>query len=267
MNWLEAGQTKNPLMIFLHGFPDTAHIWQKQIQHFSKTHHIIAPFLRGVGKSEYSYLPNRMTVAAIVKDIEQLVKAVKPDLSQKIIICGHDIGTVFAWHLAAAFDTHLKALIIINGAHDLQFAKRLVSNTSQALKSWYVYFFFLPLLPELMLKFLPLSLKSSLFTKLGADKSQIAKSLSDSPKLVTLYKSILFDCMQQILGFKPIPKITAPLLSISALSDPFVEVSSKHELQPFAQNITIKIFEGKHWIQFENSDLINQAISDFLEKL
>lgn len=266
--WLEAGQTNKHVMVLLHGFPDTPHVWDKQIRYFAKSYHVIAPFLRGVGKSDYSFRPSQMTLDRYVTDLISLIKDIHPKSEfYNISICGHDIGTTIAWNLADKLGKQIKCLIIINGAQELQFLNRLLSNPRQMVKSWYMYFFFLPLIPELTLKCLPDKLLSSFILKLGSSEPLAKDGIKHTHRLVTLYKFILWSTLKQRFHFKPPPKLSVPVLSISSLGDKFVNPASRREIEPFAENIMIRIVEGRHWVQFQNPELINSEIESFLDRL
>lgn len=265
--WLEAGQSNKPMMIFLHGFPDTAHVWEKQIRHFAASYHVVAPFLRGVGKSAYSFRPSNMTLDRYVKDIIDLLKTIHPKSDHNVVVCGHDIGTSIAWNLAHKLGNRAKSLIVINGAHELQFLNRMLSKPKQFIKSWYMYFFFLPLIPELTLSVLPNNLLSSLILKFGSSQPLANDGIKHTHRLVTQYKFILWSTFKQRFNLKKSAKLNIPVLSISSLGDKFVEPASQREIEPFAQDITIKIVEGQHWVQFQNPELINTEIESFLDRL
>ncbi|MBL4673925.1 MAG: alpha/beta hydrolase [Arenicella sp.] len=91
--FIEAG--KGPETIFLlHGFPDMASTWDETITELSKTHRVIAPFLRG-------YYPSGMdddySVKTIAGDITELAKVLKVE---RYAILGQDWGASIAFATA-----------------------------------------------------------------------------------------------------------------------------------------------------------------------
>ena len=51
LDLLEAGTAERGAIVFLHGFPEAAFIWEPLLEHFGKTHHAVAPNLRGYAGS------------------------------------------------------------------------------------------------------------------------------------------------------------------------------------------------------------------------
>lgn len=51
-HFVEAGQTGNPTILFLHGNPESWHSWHPQIEAFADRYHILAPDLKGYGQGD-----------------------------------------------------------------------------------------------------------------------------------------------------------------------------------------------------------------------
>lgn len=82
----------------------------------------------------------------LVNDIYALVKALQRD---KCILVGHDWGGAIAWVVAATCPSIVEKLVILNAPHPGAMAKKLKSSVKQFLKSWYIFFFQLPFIPEI----------------------------------------------------------------------------------------------------------------------
>lgn len=266
--WLEAGTPGKTIFLMLHGFPDEAHVWNHQINYFSKKYHVIAPFLRGVGPSNAQWNENRYHISSVTLDLFEILREVDPQGKQNIIVMGHDIGTAYAWHMAHLLGPRLKGLIILNGAHFVQLLNRILKNAQQFIKSWYLYYFFLPILPSLTLKLMPFALKKKFLENSGSPKSYLKKypmGLKQSHESVKHYRN-LWTMLLNFFNERTINKISAPVLSLSASNDNFVEAANLKELEALTEHPTVRVIEGKHWIQQENPDRVNRLINKFLKE-
>jgi len=96
LSYLEAGEGKPFVMV--HGWSQTAAQWSHQINHFSKTHRVIAIDLRGHGASEnaaFGYRVYRMS-----KDVRDVMDAL--DLKGAVMM-GHSMGCSVLWGLYDLF--------------------------------------------------------------------------------------------------------------------------------------------------------------------
>jgi pimeloyl-ACP methyl ester carboxylesterase len=69
--WMHiAEQGTGPLVLLLHGFPETWYSWRHQISFLSNHgYHVVAPDLRGYGDSDSPLNPNSYTVIHLVGDL------------------------------------------------------------------------------------------------------------------------------------------------------------------------------------------------------
>ncbi len=72
-HYWEAGPGDGPLMIFLHGWPESALMWRAQMGAFAaEGWHCVAPHMRGYGKSSVPSDPSAYAVQELVHDIVEL---------------------------------------------------------------------------------------------------------------------------------------------------------------------------------------------------
>ena len=68
-----AGERGRPLMVFLHGFPEAAFIWDELLEHFAQPEHggyrCVAPNLRGFEKSSSPTEVDGLPAHLLVQDI------------------------------------------------------------------------------------------------------------------------------------------------------------------------------------------------------
>ena len=140
-----AGEKGRPVLVFLHGFPEAAFIWDGLLAHFAKTenggYRCIAPNLRGFEKSSSptdvaAYRPKHL-----VQDIAALIAL---EGGQIDCLVAHDWGGAVAWNLAASQPQLMKKLAIINAPHPGTFLRELQHSPAQQSASAYMNFLIRP---------------------------------------------------------------------------------------------------------------------------
>lgn len=146
-----AGARGRPVLMFLHGFPEAAFVWDGLLTHFSQPGNggfrCVAPNLRGF---EHSSAP--ADVAAyrakhLVQDIAALIAlecAEDPRGGQLACLVAHDWGGAVAWNLAASQPHLMKKLAIINSPHPATFLRELQHSADQQAASAYMNFLIRP---------------------------------------------------------------------------------------------------------------------------
>jgi pimeloyl-ACP methyl ester carboxylesterase len=139
------GPADGPLVVALHGFPDTAWTWRHLGPHLAaRGHRVVAPFLRGYAPSS---LGSSHHVGALMADAVGLHDALGGD--ERSVLVGHDWGAITANALGAHPDSPYRRIVsmavpplgAMTGA-PLRLAPR------QLRLSWYTLFNQLPALPE-----------------------------------------------------------------------------------------------------------------------
>ncbi|MEP6789435.1 MAG: alpha/beta hydrolase, partial [Acidobacteriota bacterium] len=107
IHYLQSGTGKK-LLVLLHGFGETSHMWTPMFDEFGKEFTVIAPDLRGIGDSSQPLAGyDKKTVAV---DIHELVKSLG---YKKIDLVGHDIGLMVAYAYAAQFPDEVEKLALL----------------------------------------------------------------------------------------------------------------------------------------------------------
>lgn len=136
-----AGEAGRPLMVFLHGFPEGAFIWDALLEHFARPEHggyrCVAPNLRGFEKSSAPAEVEAYRAHLLIKDILALAATESPDGRIDTLVA-HDWGGAFGWGLANAHPARLDRLVIINSPHPGTFLRELRDNPAQGEASAYM---------------------------------------------------------------------------------------------------------------------------------
>jgi pimeloyl-ACP methyl ester carboxylesterase len=142
-----AGDPTRPVLVFLHGFPEAAFVWDDLLEHFSQPdnggYFCIAPNLRGFEQSSAPADPKAYRAKHLVQDIAALVALVAP-AGQLEALVAHDWGGAVAWSVAATLPQLMKKLVIINSPHPGTFLRELQHSPAQQASSAYMNFLIRP---------------------------------------------------------------------------------------------------------------------------
>lgn len=106
MNIAEAG--RGPLVLLLHGFPESWYSWRHQFAPLAAAgYHVVAPDMRGYGKTDKPHEIEAYTQVEIVKDVIGLIPALGYD---QAIVIGHDWGAPTAWATALFHPDKVRAV-------------------------------------------------------------------------------------------------------------------------------------------------------------
>ena len=136
-----SGRPGAPVLIFLHGFPEAAFVWDAMLEHFGDRYRCIAPNLRGFEKSSAPQSPEAYRVKHLVSDLDALIaQVVQPEGAPLEALVAHDWGGAVAWTFAVQRPQMLKRLVIINSPHPATFLRGLQHNPEQQRASAYMNF-------------------------------------------------------------------------------------------------------------------------------
>jgi len=137
-----AGVRGRPVLMFLHGFPEAAFVWDALLEHFAaQGYRCVAPNLRGFERSSQPKDPKEYRAKHLVRDIAALVQAEGAPLE---CLIAHDWGGAVAWNVANQLPQLAKRLAIINSPHPGTFLRELKSNPKQQAASAYMNFLIRP---------------------------------------------------------------------------------------------------------------------------
>lgn len=105
---------RGPLALFLHGFPDTAHTWDRVMTDVARAgYRAVAPFMRGYHPTEIPE-DGRFDIDTLGQDVLALIAALG---EQRAIVIGHDWGATAAYAAAALAPEHVRLLVTLAIPH------------------------------------------------------------------------------------------------------------------------------------------------------
>jgi epoxide hydrolase 4 len=139
------GRRGAPVLMFLHGFPEAAFVWDELLEHFAQPenggYRCLAPNLRGYEASSQPADVKQYRVKYLLQDIAALIRIEGAPLH---CLVAHDWGGAVAWNLANQMPELANKLAIINSPHPGTFLRDLKSSPEQQAASAYMNFLIRP---------------------------------------------------------------------------------------------------------------------------
>jgi pimeloyl-ACP methyl ester carboxylesterase len=148
LHYVEAGE--GPLVVLLHGFPEFWWSWRKQIPALAAAgFRVVAVDMRGYAQSDKPPHWRDYRLEILAGDIAGLIAALGEERAH---VVGHDWGAAVAWAVATLHPERVERLAILNVPHPETMLRTLRSSPRQLRRSWYMFFFQIPWLPERLLR-------------------------------------------------------------------------------------------------------------------
>jgi long-chain acyl-CoA synthetase len=109
-------------IMFVHGYAGCAETWEYQINHFSRTHRVIVPDLRGHGQSDAPF--SRYTMSEMVSDLNDITHHLK--LPEKFVLVGHSFGGSICLEYANAYQERLEQLVLVATAGEFPLTRPIL---------------------------------------------------------------------------------------------------------------------------------------------
>ncbi|HKX88027.1 MAG TPA: alpha/beta fold hydrolase, partial [Sphingopyxis sp.] len=141
---VDMGPRDAPVLMFLHGFPESHRTWRYQLPHFADRFRCIAPDQRGYRGSSKPQDVESYTPDKLIADIFALADALGVE---KFTIVGHDWGGAIAWGVALggqpgglhpAWAGRVTRAVIANAPHPGIFGRLLAVDPEQRAASQYI---------------------------------------------------------------------------------------------------------------------------------
>jgi pimeloyl-ACP methyl ester carboxylesterase len=261
-------QGEGPLMVMLHGFPEFWYSWRHQIPEFAKDFKVVALDLRGYNDSDKPKDQSAYVMKEFVRDVEGVIKGLGYD---QCILVGHDWGGAIAWNFAYTHPEMVEKLIILNLPHPAKFTQAL-RTPQQLLRSWYMFFFQLPWLPEFILQSSDYQLIETSLKSIAVNKSTITsedieayKNAAAKRGALTAMLNYYRNLFQQNLLKESWPVLEVPTLMIWGEEDIALGKELTYGTELYVRDFQIKYIPNcSHWVQQEQPELVNQYMREFV---
>jgi|SRR6266480_4670120 len=257
---------EGPLVLLLHGFPETSRAWRKQMPALAERFRVVAPDLRGYGRSDKPKGIAAYRGSVLADDIVGLIHAFDADRAH---VVGHDWGGGVAWSVATLHPETVDRLVVLNCPHPAVMAKALRSNWTQIRKSWYIFAFQLPWVPEWSFRrggakglkdALRRTAKPGTFS--DADLDAYAEAFcapGAATGAINFYRAAVRSRVAR-------GKIKAPTLLIWAEDDFALGIELTRGMDDFFESPPRIEYlpDTGHWVMEERPELVNRLLLEFL---
>ena len=254
MNVVDRG-SGDPIL-FVHSFPLNHSIWQSQLDVFSESHRVIAPDLRGFGRSGVTR--GVSTMDQFADDLNALLNELGID--QPITYCGLSLGGYIAWAFMRNYPDRLRSLILCD--------TRAMADTPEAIEE------------RKALAEAVISRGSEVAVETMLPKFFAVKTHEDRSEIVDMARSIiqktdpqgmaaaLYGIAQRPDSTSLLQEIAIPTLLVVGVED---KVSTAEEMRTMSEQIVdselVVIPHAGHMAPMEDPTMVNASIKEFIYRL
>lgn len=261
LHYIEMG--KGPLVILLHGWPETSSSWNKTMSALSSKYRVVAPDLRGLGLSERT--SNGYDKKTIAIDIKALIDYLG---EKQAVVIGHDMGGKTAYVMAHLYPQSVSKLVLVDC---------LIPGTENADAlhggAWHYGFHMTPKIPEMLTQghekeYIRAQIKAWSFKKdaIGEDAiDEYARYYSTEGSMTAgfnYYRTLKEDAaiVETFHG----KKLSMPVLAISGHHGVGDKLSKALENDTTSLK-SIIVDDSGHFVAEETPEVFNSVIIQFLE--
>ncbi len=270
LHTVRAGPADGPMVVLLHGFPEFWYGWRRQIGPLAEAgYRVVAPDQRGYNRSDKPDGLSAYNIDVLVDDVVGLIEAAGRD---DATVIGHDWGAAVAWWLASTRPQSIDRLVTINVPHPVVFRRFLTRDPKQMLRSWYMFYFQLPRLPEwgfsrkdyaMGVRAMRQTSRPGTFSDEELDRYRAAWSNPGAVKaMIDWYRALFRTSAERSVDF-PIEVPTHLIWGTNdtalrqAMTEPSIDLCSDGRLT--------LIDEATHWVQHEEADRVIELLLGFID--
>jgi pimeloyl-ACP methyl ester carboxylesterase len=260
------------LALLVHGFPELAFSWRFQIPMLAAAgYEVWAPNTRGYRGSSKPPEVRDYAMDELLADLGALI-----DCSgrNRITMIGHDWGAAQAWMFAIRKVRPLERLVIMNVPHPACMQREL-RRFRQLRKSWYIFFFQLPKLPEWVLTRKQAEAIGAAFTSSAVDESRFPEVVVDEYRraaqrdgamtaMLNYYRAAVRGARRA--RHEVLEVVETPTLMIWGEDDVALSKETTEGTEEHVRDLTLRFLPGvSHWVQQEAPETVNAMLGAWLD--
>jgi 3-oxoadipate enol-lactonase len=242
-----------PGVLFIHGFPLDQRMWNAQLDALSANHRLIAPDLRGFGRS--SVTEGTVTMEQFADDLAMMLDRL--NIQQPVALCGLSMGGYVAFQFLRKYPARVRSLVLCDtrsvadtpegAAARRQMADKVVAEGTAPVAE--------ALLPKL------------LHPRTPSDRPAVAQAvremiLSTDPRGIAAAQRGMAARSDVTAQLPTISVRTLVLVGQEDAISPLDEMRKLAEAIPGAQFVAVP--DAGHMAPMENPAFVNDAIGGFL---
>ena len=267
LHYMEEGSGE--LVILLHGFPEFWFGWRKQIPVLSQHYRVVALDMRGYNLSDKPIGISQYKIDILAKDIAELIRHLG---NSEAILVGHDWGAAVAWATATLYPELISKLGILNVPHPAEMRKALLGlNLSQWKKSYYMFLFQIPVLPEWAIgrdltKFFTNAFAKFSPTGDAPPEQEIQEYVRaySQPGALTSTINYYRAAMRHMDSLDFSKQLSMPVLMLWGEQDKALGKELTYNTKQYCKDLeTVYDPASGHFIQYDNPELVNRKLLEF----
>jgi len=256
-----------PVAVLLHGFPEFWYSWHKQIEPLvSAGFRVIVPDQRGYNLSSKPRRAANYALSHLTSDVLAIADQLN---AEKFFLAGHDWGAAVAWSVALLHPQRVAKLAILNVPHPSVMRRYLAANRRQLRRSWYMFFFQLPLLPETAFTIFNYRLgirslvRSSREGTFSPDDLAQYRAAWSQPHALTSMINWYRAAFRYRTKF-PDSTVHVPTRILWGERDAFLLADMAHDSLLYCDSAELYTFaNASHWLQHEEPARVSDLLIDF----
>ncbi|MGW5047585.1 alpha/beta fold hydrolase [Streptomyces griseoluteus] len=253
-----------PVLVLLHGWPQTSRAWARVMPELARNHTVVAPDLRGTGDSdrpEHGYAKTNQA-----DDIRGILTAL--NLTGPVAVAGHDIGSMVAFAWAAAHPEDVSHLILVDSLLPGLGLEKAMNVAEGGM--WHFGFFMSPHIPEMLFDGHELEFFTATFTAMSNpgtfsdhDLAAYAQAYTGRERLrggFEHYRTLLADGREN-LALLAERKLPMPVLAIGSTES---GTTTAQALALHADNVRGAVAPTGHFVAEEDPDWFTKTVTDFV---
>ncbi len=256
--------------LLLHGFPESKFSWRFQMPLLAKLGYTVwAPNMRGYGKTSRPANVADYHIDHLVADAAALIDAAG---AKNTLLMAHDWGAVIAWQFAIRKARPLERLVIMNVPHPACMTREF-RTWAQLKKSWYIFFFQIPWLPERLLGARGGDPIRRAFVDMAVDKARFPVAVTDEYRrnalepgalkaMINYYRAAM---RAGTAAMTPAGMIDTPTLMVWGEEDSALGKATTVGTDQYVRDLTLRYLPGvSHWVQQEAPERVNAMIEAWI---
>ncbi len=264
---IAAGPKDGPVVVLLHGFPEFWYGWRRQIEPLADAgFRVIVPDQRGYNLSSK---PSGVAAYALTELVSDVIAIADQRGQEKIFLAGHDWGAAVAWSTALLYPQRIAKLVVLNVPHPSVMRRFMMKHMRQMLRSWYIFFFQLPYLPEAFFsafhflvgaRSLLRSSRPGTFSAEDLNQYRTAWSQPGALTAMINWYRALFRTRAKF----PDKTVRIPTRILWGERDAFLLAEMAHESLRYCKDAELFTFaNASHWLQHEEPARVSELLIDF----
>ncbi|WP_231183221.1 alpha/beta hydrolase [Haladaptatus sp. DYF46] len=276
LHYVESGD--GPLVLLLHGFPEFWYSWREQIPALASAgYHVVAPDMRGYNASEKPHGVDAYRTDELIADVTGLIDHFGEESAH---VVGHDWGGAVAWQVGIERPEPVDKLAVLNAPHPARFREGL-RTPSQLKRSWYMFFFQLPWLPERFLSARGYESIENIFRDSAKnpeafDEEDVRRYVEAAAQpgaltaSINYYRALFRENvpaeLRSLLGKeRGSLDVTVPTMLIWGTEDFALDNELTEGMDRWIPDLRIeRLSDASHWVQNDRPGRVNELLTEFL---